>query len=350
MMGLSCARLQRTRNMFQGTDLRTVAGQGWQTCLFCCAVRSLGLAVIGAGRGHPAHASESVNAFLRQLYYSLSETMPTGIWDKDEHLSDNELRNKMLRSLLDSVLEGPTAQARVPPHLLAKRELPPGNWSNIYVMYLAACKSKKIEAASLRTFYTVVKRWKSCLKFRKKSTHSTCFECDEIRAKMRHAKSFWEHAAATDELLGHLTLTWRCRQEYWAARAQSRLRENLLTLIIDGFDKSKPVLPRWGRGRTPKSTIFEKHNRPHVNISAVYAHGYCCNVFLSDEYMSVGGNYSWETIMVTINECWKLCRAKNQSLPEACRDSNNGKHKFHVSRIFDLMCILVPLQALDPSR
>ncbi|CAE7253955.1 unnamed protein product, partial [Symbiodinium pilosum] len=223
----------------------------------------------------------------------------------------------MLRSLLDSVLEGPTAQARVPPHLLAKRELPPGNWSNIYVMYLAACKSKKIEAASLRTFYTVVKTWKPCLKFRKKSTHSTCFECDKIRAKMRHAKSFWEHASAADELLGHLTLTWRCRQEYWAARAQSRLRENLLTLIIDGFDKSKPVLPRWGRGRTPKSTIFEKHNRPHVNISAVYAHGYCCNVFLSDEYMSVGGNYSWETMMVTINECWKLCRDKNQSLPAA---------------------------------
>ena len=250
--------------------------------------------------------------------------MPTGIFNKDQgqDLSREDARDSLLRSLLDSVLEGPTAHTRISPKHLAKRELPPGNWANLYLLYLAACKARKTAPASKSTFYTAVKAWKCCLRFRKKSTHGTCYTCDVLRARMKHAKSFWSHATATDALLGHLMTTWRCRQQYWAARAASRTRQDLITLITDGFDKSKPTLPRWPRGRMPKGATFEKYNRPHLNISAVYAHGYCCNVFMSDEYMTVGGNYSWETLLVTLNDCFKILRAENKPMPPACLGIN----------------------------
>jgi hypothetical protein len=249
------------------------------------------------------------------MYYSISETMPTGVFSREQLLSGEDGREALLQRLLDSVLEGPSTQVRIPPNYLAKRELPPGNWAGVFLLYLASCKALKQRPASKATFYQAVKQWKGCLKFRKKSTHSTCHICDMWRAKMRHAASFWEHASATDALLGHLTLTWRCRQEYWAARCRSRARDDLLCMIVDGYDRSKPVLPRWGRGRMPKSPVFEKHNRPHLNISAVYCHGYCLNVFMSDEYFSTGGDYTWETLMISLDQCFKACREKNKALP-----------------------------------
>ena len=159
--------------------------------------------------------------------------MPTGIWNPENDCDDQQTREKMLQSLLDSVLEGETSRAGVAPRHLARRELPPGNWSSLYLLYLAHCKSRKEKPASRSTFYSVVKGWKCCLRFRKKSAHTACHICDLWRSRMRHAKDFWKHASACDGLLGHLQLTWRCRQKYWQARAMSRSRQNdLLSIIV----------------------------------------------------------------------------------------------------------------------
>ena len=85
----------------------------------------------------------------------------------------------------------------------------------------------------------------------------------------------------------------------------------------DGYDRGKTTLPRWSRGRTPKSSVFEKVNRPHMNISAAYAHGYTCCIFISDENMSCGSSYTWETLLLTINEVFKLCRQNGESRPKS---------------------------------
>ena len=244
--------------------------------------------------------------------------MPTGLFNSEKDMAQPDLRQKLLRALLDSVLEKNSTQAHVQPEQLARRELPPGNWAGLYMLYIASCRHTHEEAASQSTFYAVAARWKCCLRFRKKSTHTSCRVRELLRSKMRHAKNFWQHAAAADECLGHLTTTWSCREAYWAARAESRHKQNLLTLIVDGFDRSKSLLPRWPRGRAPKQTIFERVVRPNVNVSAVYAHGWCFNLFLSDEHMSVGSNYSWETLLITINEVWKLAREEGKELPPSC--------------------------------
>jgi len=66
-----------------------------------------------------------------------------------------------------------------------------------------------------------------------------------------------EHARAADNLLGHLTLTWKCREQYWHARAVSQAKQDLLCIIVDGYDRSKPMIPRWTQGRAPKGGAFE---------------------------------------------------------------------------------------------
>ncbi|CAJ1361527.1 unnamed protein product, partial [Effrenium voratum] len=156
----------------------------------------------------PALASESVSVFMQKMYYSISETMPTGILPNNIELNSEEARATLLQQLMNQALEGPTTRlTHRDPRLLAKRELPPGSWSSMYLVYQAHCLACGTRPASRAVFYEDTKRWRHCLKFRSKSQHSTCLQCDRLRAQMRHSKSFMEHAAAADRLLGHLATT-----------------------------------------------------------------------------------------------------------------------------------------------
>ena len=155
------------------------------------------------------------------------------------------------------------------------------------------------------------------LKFRPHSKHSVCLICDRLKAQMRHSSNFVQHATAADNLLGHLKDTWQCRQAYWNAREVSRGHQDLLCLIFDGMDKSKPAFPRWSAGRLPKGAVFERINRTHVAVSACLAHGYGCFVFLSEEGGSTGGSYSWGSL--TCNRC--LPATRSSSWPSPCQAS-----------------------------
>ncbi|CAJ1443333.1 unnamed protein product, partial [Effrenium voratum] len=147
------------------------------------------------------------------------------------------------------------------------------------------------------------------LRFRERSQHSTCAECDRLRAQMRHSRDFVGHATAADKLLGHLRMAWLAKEQYWCARQESRNQDSdLLTFIIDGFDKSKMMLPRWSRGRMPKGTTFERHRRPHVNVTACLAHGYGCYIFMSDEHLGAGSSWTWECVMRSLERVFTVVR------------------------------------------
>ena len=229
-------------------------------------------------------------------------------------LDSPEAREQLLQELVDQALEGPSTRLgkRDLKHL-AERELPPGNWGGVYLLYQAHCLATNQKAASRALFYEISKPWRRVLKFRRRSQHSVCTVCDRLRAQMRHAASFIDNAKAADSLLGHLAMVWRCRETYLAARQESRDRATgLLTLICDGFDKSKPAIPRWGRGQKPKLSVFERVPRTCVQLRAVIAHGYGVNLYLTEEHAETGGSYTWECLLHTVNKVWKLCRQKGQ--------------------------------------
>ena len=173
-------------------------------------------------------------------------------------MGDLAAREKLLQELLKDALEGPTTRlTTLDPKKLGYRELPPGNWSQMYALYQAQCLALGQESASKTMFYRCTKKWRHCLRFRQRSQHSTCQVCDRLKARMRHSDTFLEHARAADALLGHLSMTWKAREKYWHTRAVSRTKQDVLCIITDGFDKSKPSLPRWSSGRPPKGGAFE---------------------------------------------------------------------------------------------
>ena len=146
-----------------------------------------------------------------------------------------------MSKLLDDALEGCSGKifSTANPQSLAKRELPPGTWSQLYLVYTSHCLAQQQRPACRSVYYKVVKDWRRCLRFRRRSQHSTCGVCDKIKAAMRHSTCFWEHAKQCDAMLAHLSLQWACRRVYWGAREESRKKQGTLAIIVDGYDHSK---------------------------------------------------------------------------------------------------------------
>ena len=65
-------------------------------------------------------------------------------------------------------------------------------------------------------------------------------------------------------------MTWKCREQYWNARSVSRSKQELLCVIVDGYDRSKPCLPRWSQGRPPKGGAFDAWQSIQPSIRSLF--------------------------------------------------------------------------------
>lgn len=100
--------------------------------------------------------------------------------------TDLALREELLVKLLDRKLLGPTHQVfDMDPSKLPLRELPPGNVSGLYLMFLAYLRPSGETPPSKSTFYSVWKEWSLCLRFRHPSEHTMCVQCQTLKAAIR---------------------------------------------------------------------------------------------------------------------------------------------------------------------
>ena len=93
----------------------------------------------------------------------------------------------------------------------------------------------------------------------------------------------------------------------------------LLTMICDGFDHQKAMVPRFPQNRTPKTPVFEKnpsylgcnggqnsymlvHDKTASNlgtslgVTCVLAHGHACCIYIADEGLPQGSAMSLECV------------------------------------------------------
>ena len=104
--------------------------------------------------------------------------------------TDEQLREDLLRRLVDRELLGPSRQILLDADVarLPLRELPPGNIASLYLMFLAYARTTGSCATGKSTFYTVARKWSVCLRFRRKSDHSLCVECSRLKARINGCK------------------------------------------------------------------------------------------------------------------------------------------------------------------
>lgn len=104
--------------------------------------------------------------------------------------SDEQLREDLLRRLVDRELLGPSRQILLDGDVarLPLRELPRGNIASLYLMFLAYARTTDSPATGKSTFYKVARKWSVCLRFRRKSDHSLCVECSRLKARINACK------------------------------------------------------------------------------------------------------------------------------------------------------------------
>ena len=101
--------------------------------------------------------------------------------------ADHALRQELLDKIIDSRLVGPSMQVCQVPSRLPMRELPHGNWMNMFLLYTAYAKSKHETPASRSTFFSVIQEWKVCIKFHRRTHHKICLTCSKLKSKIQSA-------------------------------------------------------------------------------------------------------------------------------------------------------------------
>lgn len=156
--------------------------------------------------------------------------------------------------------------------------------------------------------------------------HVLTSECGCGWIKCFNPQDFRQHIKLSDMLLSHFTSQWRDRMTYWMARQRSRSVRDILTCIIDSYDKAKVCLPKFYNSRTPKAQVYESIRsgstssyafyvflsmvsctfQPHgqhrwlqgtqLTLTCAICHGYGVYMFLGEEGMASGANWILELV------------------------------------------------------
>ena len=99
--------------------------------------------------------------------------------------------------------------------------------------------------------------WKFYLRIRKASQHSQCTTCFELSRAMELARNgMADRYRAALALRQHYRDQYTDRCLYWSLRHASRLKENVLVIIIDAMDKAKFAWPRYPWAKTSKARFL----------------------------------------------------------------------------------------------
>ena len=228
-------------------------------------------------------------------------------------------RATLVQALVDSALCSAPGLVENNPEHLPRRYLPPGNFSDLYRLYTAACHAAKQPAASCSTFFRTLRSsgWKKKLRHRPRTTHSKCTTCHILKDRIRKSKSLQEHADAADQYLRHLAGQFADRQCYWQFRHRAAHRHDLIVAIQDSMDKSKFRMPRYAGGIVPKA--LEQKVRPECELTACIIHGRGIYLCVADPDISFGSDWSMEVFSRSLQASWEQAQKCGMLWPRACK-------------------------------
>jgi len=264
--------------------------------------------------------TDIVDLFFVELYLSAAEPLPDqlglgkGVAGDFEADKWAEVWNPGA-TLPHDVVRLSQAELGVP-----VRYLPPGRLHDVYLQFLAWHDVNSIDGqgnspASFVTFWRHWKaKWHTCLKFRKVSQHSTCQVCFDLKRAIEAARGdLAAKIEVSKELRNHLKAQYQDRTVYWNLRWASRQHMDVLVVIIDSMDKTKFAMPRYQFGEKPKG--LERLIRPRMTCTGVMAHGWFTGVYLSDESVNHGADYSMDLLVRAVSKVWRMCREQNRPFP-----------------------------------
>jgi hypothetical protein len=111
-----------------------------------------------------------------------------------------------------------------------------------------------------------------------------------------------------------------------------------MVLIVDGMDRSKFALPRWHEGRAPKHASVEHTRRPVLELSAVIVHGVGVYLFLADEDVSIGANWTCEVVLAAMDKAMLWYQTKGKRVPVDVAITADNTNREAKNSIFSRLC------------
>lgn len=236
-----------------------------------------------------------VHSYLQTLYESVAEPMPHDADSSHEDSAAEDVYTKPLWS--PSVAEVATGCDE---RGIGLRYLPPGTIFEHWRQYTAVHGK-----VGFKLFWNVwCEDYKHLLAFRNTGMHSICAVCVKHKLLLRELVNDMR-ARVKQRLLydRHLAMQYMDRQSYWRMRASSRIRQTIITLILDGMDQAKFMWPRSGAF---SSHAFDFYVRPRLHILGAIVHGHFCLLTVGHADIHKGGSTTVETLSWIVNKLVQL--------------------------------------------
>ncbi|CAJ1363954.1 unnamed protein product, partial [Effrenium voratum] len=282
-----------------------------------------------------------VDMFFLELYHQSAEDLPETFQARDVDLqiaadngeqAEGEPQSYMYQVSNVAEIFSWTPEAAIAQNIMALstvdlsavpiRHLPPGKPMSLFWQFQAWCEAaeslagSQFKAPSWSTFWRVWwEKWSHVLRFRKTSQHKECNTCHSLREKLQGKKGrAAEKMALARDWREHLRAQYHDRLIYWSLRWASRASLNVLTIIIDSMGQVKTAWPQYKFPRKPHS--LENQKRPRVILSAVLCHGWCTNVYISDESLHHGASSFCELIARSLDRVADIAGKKGRAFPQ----------------------------------
>ena len=134
----------------------------------------------------------------------------------------------------------------------------------------------------------------------------------------------------------HLRAQYHDRLIYWSLRWASRAGLGVLCIIIDSMGQVKTAWPQYKFARKPHS--LENLSRPRVIVSAVLCHGWCTNLYVTDESLHHGASSFCEMITRSLDKVADIAAKTGRGFPQHLCDPSGQHH----SPEQELCCVTLP--------
>jgi hypothetical protein len=175
--------------------------------------------------------------------------------------------------------------------------LPPGRWRTVYEQMLAALDGGGEEPATYSYFMRVVHLHFPMVRVPAEQRFTKCEECLELKSRRRKTNSRVELKVIAQARNEHLRKVLLEREKYWDHRRKAKSeKDDYLSIIIDGMDQTKTVLPRMAE----ETSKMSRADTLQVHVTGVLVHGRGAFVYLTSKRTSADSNLCVDSIIRTL--------------------------------------------------
>ena len=184
------------------------------------------------------------------------------------------------------------------PHV-SEIHLPPGNWAMVYELCVTDLKAELGDDAAVCTasyFASIRKAHFPTVKVPPQQRFTKCKICTGLKAEKARTLIPSELKDIKQRHEKHLQQLMKERRKYWRRRRKARHNAEYLSIIIDGMDQHKTLLPRF----MEQSSSMSRSLRLKAHIIGVIVHGRKNFVYISNDRIHSDPNLTIHCLLRTL--------------------------------------------------